>query len=264
METNGLTKKAEQWREATSRPLADLGQQVLDQMIEQDIIAEGEGWRASVDNLTISDQASYEAAAELLRLGSDRVRMITGAFDEPRELSHTLHSLMTGTQKLVLDPYRQGVDIIARKIGSYDAQKQREREAEQRRLQDEARQQQAKEAADIAAQHKQDLIDQGVPRKEAEAARREIEKDIKASPAPVVSVAPNITRAAGVTTRKPIRKGEVFSLMTLIKAVAAGKADIKFLQVNESALNAQAKNALTMPPGTRSVEEGPKAYARKS
>lgn len=264
MESTGeeLTRKQSEWnRLTTNESLISIGQAAFDQMVEADVAAEGEAWLNRVDDLSVTDQDSYDQMADLLKIGADREKAVEAAFEPATKVFHGLHSLFTSAKKLLAGPYQTGKQIAGRKMAAFQEEKRREHEREQRRLEEEARRKQEEEAARVAAEEKERLIAEGVSRREAEAKRREIERDLKSEPPPPVSAPPTLQKASGITTRKPVPEIKVVNLRELVRAVANGKASLGFLDPNISALNTHIRiPGNTAPPGTRVIMRAPKTY----
>lgn len=114
-------------------------------------------------------------------------------FDPPIKQAYDLHKMLVGRKKLITDPLSQAETIDKQKMLAYSQEQERLRQAEQKRLQDEAdakaeRERKALEAKAAASKKPETIA------KHQEAAAQVV--------APVIHVAPVAPKIAGVNTVK--------------------------------------------------------------
>jgi hypothetical protein len=192
--------------------------------------------------LKVIDQPSYDRAAERLLAVADLRRQITDHHEPIKRAAHAAWQQVIAAEKRLLDPVAEAERILKRAIGDYQAEQQRleaariaEAEAEARRQAEEQREReleaaeaQGADAEEIAAMCNVPLIVEP-PRVE-----------------PTFQPAKGVSMAANW-------KGEVTSLEVLVKAIAAGKANLVMVIPNDVAINqiARATRGTLQVPGIR-------------
>jgi hypothetical protein len=196
--------------------------------------------------LKIVDQQSYETAAERLLAVAELRREITEHHEAIKRKAHEAWQAVIAAEKKLLDPVADAERIYKAGIASY--------EAEQGRIEAEARAKAEAEARRLAEEHRERELEQA----ESEGAdTEEIEAMINA---PLPAIAPKVEStfqaARGITTAANW-KGQVTSLESLVTAIAAGKANLNLVMANKPAINqlARATRGTLEVPGVRFFNE---------
>jgi len=225
--------------------------------------------------IEIRDEAGYKAAGAFVQVVKDLLKKVDDTFAESIEAAHKTHKKILAAKKAHAEPLEEAEKIVKWKIGKYfDDQQRKIREenaraaAELYRQQEEHRLAVAKHEAEVKAQAvAQAKIEAAAARARLLAAEKNRPLPPVPPPAPVlpppppppvvmaapVTIAPS---ASGVSMRTDW-KHEVYGLMELVKAVAAGTASSTFLLPNDAALKAEAvriKSTSTIP-GVRFYSE---------
>lgn len=218
-------------------------------------IPEVKGYESSTDlikqagKITVITKEDLEKAS-ILREGIAGIRTeIDSTFDPLISEAHKHHKSMIAAKKKIDDPLAEkdsrvkGLmetyhDEVERKrveaIADAEAERQRkerERHAEEERLAKEALEEEAAGNHEAA----ENLIQQAAT--------------VETQPVEPTAVIPERTKVAGSSSRR-IWWAEVTDLMTLVKAVAAGKVPLASIKANETLLNSRAvaeKNDLNIP-----------------
>jgi hypothetical protein len=192
--------------------------------------------------LEVTDQPSYELAAERLLAVADLRREIVAHHEPIKRAAHTAWQQVLAAEKRLLDPVADAERIYKAGIASY--------EAEQRRIEAEARAKAETEARRLAEEQREREIEQA----EAEGADLAEVTAMIAAPLPAIrpQSQPMFQSARGISTATNW-KGEVVSLEKLVAAVAAGRANIALVMANETAINqlARATRGTLEVPGIR-------------
>jgi hypothetical protein len=190
----------------------------------------------------VTDQPSYELAAERLLAVADLRREIVAHHAPIKKAAHEAWQQVLAAEKRLLDPVTDAERIYKARIAAY--------ETGQRRIEAEARAKAEAEARRLAEEAREREIEQ------AEAEGADVE-EITAMIAAPLSVAPAEAEPAfhaarGISTAVNWR-GQVTSLGALVKAIAAGKANISLVMANEPAINqlARATRGTLEVPGIR-------------
>ena len=140
--------------------------------------------------------------------------------------AHSTWKLAIEKEKKHLNPLEAAERVVKLAVGQYDAQEERRLDEERRRLEAESRKRE--EDARIAQAEQME-----------KAGHREVANAILEQPiAAPVYVAPKFEK--GSLTRKHY-KAVVFDVIALAKAVVEGKAQIGFIEPNQTALNTMAR-----------------------
>jgi hypothetical protein len=98
---------------------------------------------ATVDRLNavavIRNTADYTACAELWKAGRDMMDAISEAYDSIIAATHKAHKEAVAKKKSFYDPVEEATRKVKGLMAAYDTERERERQAEQRRLEEEAR-----------------------------------------------------------------------------------------------------------------------------
>lgn len=192
--------------------------------------------------LQVTDQPSYELAAARL-LGVAELRREIVAHHEPiKRAAHQAWQQVIAAEKKLLDPVAEAERIYKAGIAAY--------ETEQRRIEAEARGKAEAEARRLAEEARERELEQA----EAEGADAEEIAAISNAPLAVVPavVEPAFQQAKGVSVAANW-KGQVTSMESLVKAIAAGKANLNLVTANEVVIGqlARATRGTLVIPGVR-------------
>jgi hypothetical protein len=192
--------------------------------------------------LKIVDQPSYDLAAERLLAVADLRTEIVAHHEPIKRAAHAAWQQVITAEKRLLNPVVEAERVYKAGIAAY--------EAEQLRLEAEARAKAEAEARRLAEEQRERELEQ------AEAEGADVEEITAMINAPLVverpAVEPTFQPAKGLSLAATW-KGEVTSLDTLVKAIAAGKANISLVMPNEVAINqlARATRGTLQIPGIR-------------
>lgn len=200
--------------------------------------------------LKITDQPSYDYAAESLAWAAELEKKITTHYEPFRLSTKAAYDSVLESKKNDLEPVLEVKRILSRATAAFDL--------EQERIRLEAQRKQDEEAA-MAAEEKRRLELKNA--KELGATKEEL-REMKAAPITFVSPTVDPTHRRSQFVSKPIKRwsaevlGEV-GFMFLVKAVAVGKVPLSLLLPNQTALNKLAgtfKDKLNIP-GVKAVCE---------
>lgn len=179
--------------------------------------------------LVIADADSYQNAGAFLTGVKALRKEIDATFDPVVRKAHEAHRAACDAKKKHEAPLVEAEGIVKRAISAYvTAEEQRRRQ----------------EAAEAAAKARREAEERALAEAaaleaagEKEQAERVIEEVEMAPPPPPP---PPAVKAQGVSTREKWT-AEVVDFAALVRAVAAGRAPMALLSVNQSALNKQAE-----------------------
>ncbi len=182
--------------------------------------------------LTITTPEQYEAAVAELQVIKGKFKEVEGS---RKELKKPLDEAVKKLQDFFRNPLdflTKAESILKRKILAYQQEQDRLRREEQARLDEAARKEQDK----LAAQAQR-----------AEAAGKTEKAEVLQQRAATV-VAPTVVRSAprvsGLSTRK-VYTVEITDIKALCKAVAEGRVPASYVEANLKVLNAQARTLKT-------------------
>ena len=148
--------------------------------------------------LAITDDDTYRAGAEFLKLVKATQAEIDATFDEPILAAHRAHKAALAAKAKHRAPTEQAETVLKGKLRDYEAEQERIRQAEQRRLAEEARQaEETRRLAEAAALEREAMAT-------GDAALLAEAEDIIAEPvmAPVVILPPATPKVAGISYRE--------------------------------------------------------------
>lgn len=182
-------------------------------------------------SITITDQPTYDLAAEKLLGVAELRREIVAHYAPLKASAFETHRKICGAEKTMLAPVEEAEAILKRGIGAY--------QTEQRQIQE----QRDREARALAEQAAAEALEQSIEAAEKDGASVEEVAAIinQPAPVPVVRTAPVFTPVAGVSTAKTY-KVEVYDLKALCNAVARGLVAENFVTANLVALNGVARS----------------------
>lgn len=195
--------------------------------------------------MQIVDSAQFVAAGELLKTIKGLRSEIDQTFDPIIQKQHEAHKEAIAQKRKVEAPLVEAENILKPRIATYMQEEERKRREEELRLQRQAQEEEERQQLESAV-----ILEAiGEPESaDALLAERRV--------APPVILPRQVPQVAGVFKTQRW-SAQVFNLMDLVKAVAAGKVPIMALQANTTFLNQQArsmKSALNYP-GVRAVPE---------
>jgi hypothetical protein len=180
---------------------------------------------ATVDRLNavavIHDAADYAACGELWKAGRAMMDAISEAYDSIIAAAHKAHKEAVAKKKSFYDPVEEATRKVKGLMAAYDTERERERQAEQRRLEEEAR---ARESE----------------RKLAEAIRAEA--DGNQAQAYAILAEPVVVAPAFVPKAVPkIEGGPVYREIWKVRVVDAALIPREYLIVDEQKLGQMAR-----------------------
>lgn len=191
--------------------------------------------------LIVTDQASFERAASFkIDLSTWRKKWLD-KIGPVVTSTHGAWKKATDLREEIDAPLAKMERQIGEAMGVYTSEQRRLRQVQEARLQAEAR----RREEDARLEQAEALEDAG----DKEAAQQVIEEPIATAPVHLPE-----PKADG-TTMVTYWSAEVVNLTELVKAVAAGKAEITLVEANQTALNGMAralKSAMSVP-GVRAV-----------
>lgn len=171
--------------------------------------------------VAITDTASYTDAAEFVKSIKVVRTKIAETFDHLIKSAHATHKALIDEKKKHDTPLDEAERVVKGKIAGYQAELERRRQEEERRLQEQAR----KEEEERRLAQAVELEQQG----EAEAATELIEAPIETPP---VVVAAAIPKVAGISTRKNYK----------FRIVDARKIPFEYMMPDEKKIGAHARS----------------------
>jgi hypothetical protein len=184
--------------------------------------------RSEAELLQVNDLTSYSYANQIGKQVAAALKKVDEFCDPVIEAAHKTHKAAIDQKKKLAAPFEQIAAVIKVKMIAYYRAEQ-ERIAQERKAAEEKARKEAEERALAEAQALQD------------AGMTEAAEAVLDAPVAVERVkTPEAPKADGTSYRETW-SAEVISLMTLVKAVAEGKAPIAYLEANTQALNAAAR-----------------------
>lgn len=196
-------------------------------------------------SVVILDQQSYDFAVAARVDGKAWLKDANDWFDSIQKPAYEAYKGILDKRKQVCDPVDKQIAAINRALIDWDAEQERQRLVEQRRLE-------AEERARIEEERLQTAV-------ELEQNGADAESVSEFLSAPVVSSVPVVAartyEKSNAVVYRDNYSGEVTNLLALVKYVAKNPNFIGLLQINQTALNSQAKALKeTMSiPGVRAV-----------
>lgn len=187
---------------------------------------------------TLTIQTAEEYAAEAERLKGIKLfqRRVTEFFSPLKKKASEAHRALCDAENKALKPAQDDEAAIKRALGTYDAEQDRIRHEEERRLREEARQREETRRLEEAAALEREAAATGDEELREEAAA------LIAAPveAPVVTIQPTTPKVAGIV-RREVWKADVTDLAKLVKAAAENPQYLNLLLANNTALQQMAK-----------------------
>lgn len=189
-------------------------------------------WPERAAAITVSDQGSYELAADLLNSAIKVIRKQVAEHHDPIiKAAHETHKLAVAAKKKFDEPLDQAERIIKGKLAVFIADQQRKQQEEQARLEAEERKRQEEERLKAAEQ----LEASGADKAAVDAV---LDAPLP-TPKPVVAT-PTFQKRSDVQMVTSY-SAEVTDFPALVKAAAKNPALLGYLLPNQSALNSAAR-----------------------
>lgn len=183
---------------------------------------------------TIKSQADYDAAAQFIKGIKALQKKVSDTFTPIVQKAHAAWKEAKDQENKHLVPLKSAEEIVKRaSLTWYDEQ-------EKKRLDDERK---AREEADAKAKKEKEKLEARAQKAEAKGDTEKAEDlrdQAQTVQVPAAPVEPTAKVAEGQSIRE-VWKAELLDLEALVKAVAAGRAPISFLQADMVAINKQAK-----------------------
>jgi hypothetical protein len=218
-------------------------------------------WPEKARALAVTDQASYELAANTLK-GIKALRSeVDAAFDPIVKSAFDAHKTAVAQKRKAEAPLTEAESIIKRSLSDYSIEQERLRQEEQRKRDEIARREEEDRRLAEAALMEREGQEFGDAALVAEA-HALIEQPVTAvTAAPLPKAIPTVQ---GISHRMTY-SAEVTSLAALVKHIAQYPNLLPLLKVDQTALNAQArslKESLSLP-GVRLVKTANVAAGRR-
>jgi ATPase subunit of ABC transporter with duplicated ATPase domains len=165
-----------------------------------------------VNSVVVSDQTSYEKAAELLVTIREGKKNVIAALDPQRESAWANYQVALNQLKKYKDPYDAAEKVVNGKISDYLIEEKRKEEREQERL---------NELAEKEAEKQRQKLLKKAGKAKTEERKEELEEEAEMVFAVPTQVTSTVTKAEGVAHRFDT-KVEIIDMLKLIKAIADG------------------------------------------
>jgi hypothetical protein len=218
-----------------------------------DVVVREPDWMAPRVALPVTSHEDYVQVADALKEVKSFTKQVQEFFAPLKEKAYATWKALTTKENETLAPARAWEAECKSALATWDAEQERFRQEEQRRLEAEARRQEEERRLAEAVALEAEGIAEADPSKLAEADRL-IEEPVET---PVVVVEKETPKVAGISYRDNW-DAKVVDLQALIRYVAQNASHQNLLQPNLIALRAQAKSlkgALSIP--------GVRAYSQK-
>lgn len=210
-----------------------------------DLETEAISVRSQMAAVKITDQPSYNEAVDMLTTATGWLRNTREFFKSMKDPAYAAWKKICSNENLVCDPTEAGIKQIKGEIVRWDAEQERIRQVEQRRLEEVARK--AEEETRLAEAYH--MEEQGAP---AEVVGAMLEEPIQVH-TPVV--AERTYEKSSAVTYRDNWGGTCDDLFKLVQFVAKNKQHLNLLQANGPAINqlAKALKESMAIPGIRAV-----------
>lgn len=196
--------------------------------------------------IQVVTHADYLKAGEYSKRIKAAINNVVLRFEEPKDLASKAHKKICALEKEFLDPLKKAKSFCDEKVIIYEKERKRieQEELNRRRLE-----------AEIA--HKK-LIEEDLKRQEEERLEKAVAlastghlaqaEAVISAPIRSLHIVPPVQQPIAQMEKveglhiRTTYKAEVFELMDLVQAVAAGLQPLAYLEVNQSALNKQASS----------------------
>lgn len=200
----------------------------------------------------VTDAASYQAAGSLYKSIGEMIKEVKDTFDPICEAANKAHKAATAKRAKFLDPLQDAYRSVKGLMSAWDAEQERLRQEEQRRLEEIARKEAEERAILDAIAAEEEARLNGATQEEAEEeAAAIIEQPVYVPPVVVPKAVPKVQ---GVSFRE-LWSCECFDVRALCKGVAEGRVSPECVLPNMPVLNklATGLKATMNVPGCRAI-----------
>jgi uncharacterized protein YhaN len=200
----------------------------------------------------VTDAASYQAAGSLYKSIGEMIKEVKDTFDPICEAANKAHKAATAKRAKFLDPLQDAYRSVKGLMSAWDAEQERLRQEEQRRLEEIARKEAEERAILDAIAAEEEAKRNGATQEEAEEeAAAIIEQPVYVPPVVVPKAVPKVQ---GVSFRE-LWSCECFDVRALCKGVAEGRVSPECVLPNMPVLNqlATGLKATMNVPGCRAI-----------
>lgn len=178
----------------------------------------------------IADADGFQATAEHLKEIKRQQAQADAFFDPLVKQAYQLHKDICQRKKLLTEPLAQSERIDKSKMIAYQRAEEEKAEAERRRLQADA---------DERARREREALERRAAAAKKPETQERLKEQAAAVAAPVIAVAANIPKAAGISTRE-VWKASVVDVAALLEWVVANKR-FDLITPNQAMLDGMAK-----------------------
>lgn len=178
---------------------------------------------AQANAITVNSAESYESAIHFLQAVKAAQKKVVEFWGPIKKAAHEAWKRTTAGEQQMLSPLEGAERAVKQKAGAYQAEEERKRVAEERRLQ---------AIADEQARKERERLEKEAARLKTPEKQQERLEQAAMVAAPVISVAKSVPQVKGVTM-KTVWKARVLDPSAVPR---------EFLMVNEKALDAFAKS----------------------
>lgn len=201
---------------------------------------EAQSWPERARAAIVATAEQYASAGELLKGIKSLRAKIAETFDPHVKRAHEAHKALVKEKADAEAPLAEAERILKAALIAFDQEQERLRVAEQRRLDEIARAEEETRRLNLAAAMEKEGNTFGDAAMVAEAEELISAPVMVAAPA-VARTTPKVSGIAMATTYR----AQVTDLLALVKHVAANPQLLPLLQVNQTALNGQARSLKT-------------------
>ena len=200
----------------------------------------------------VTDAESYKMAGGLYKSIGEMIKEVKDTFDPICDAANRAHKEATAKRAKFLDPLQDAYRSVKGLMAAWDAEQERIRMEEQRRLAEIARKEAEERAILEAIAAEEEAKRNGATAEEAEEeAAAIIEQPVYVPPVVVPKAVPKVQ---GVSYRE-LWSAECFDVKALCRAIGEGRASTEYVSPNMPALNrvATALKSTMNVPGCRAV-----------
>lgn len=188
-------------------------------------------WPEKAKAITITDNASYTAAGELVKEVVAMRKRVQDHHKPIKDAAHKAHKAAIAAEKELLKPLEQAEQWLKSEMTKWQREQARLAEMERRRLEAEQKEREEEQRLALAAEAEQ------------QGASQEVVDEILETPLPQAPIATPVTTemVEGISTRT-LYSAEVTNLKVLCLAIGMGKVSESLVQPNMVALNGMARS----------------------
>lgn len=196
----------------------------------------------------VTDSATYTAAGMLWKTIGDMIKEVKDTFDPICDAAHKAHKAAVEKRSKYLDPLTAAHKSVKGLMSAWDAEQDRIRLAEQRRLEEIARKEAEERALLEAIAAEEEAKRNGATQEEAaQEAAAIIDEPVQVAPVVIPKAVPKMQ---GGPVYREIWSAECVDIVMLCRAVAEGKASRECVLPNMPTLNKMAtalKSTMNIP-----------------